>query len=158
MRAGELAMRRALSYSEPMDQITKVYSTFETLLTVRPDDIDMNQHVHSSRYQDYVLAARYDQMARCYGMGMDEFVELGLGWFVNTSHMEYKRPLRLRDQCRVRTHVESFSRTGVRIAFEILRCSDGKNSCQGWCDYTLITLSTGRAAEIPPWIVEKYSV
>jgi len=47
---------------------------FETELTVRPDDIDMNQHVHSSRYQDYVLAARYDQMARCYKMPMEEFI------------------------------------------------------------------------------------
>ena len=140
------------------EHITKIFSTFETLLPVRPDDIDMNQHVHSSRYQDYVLAARYDQMARCYGMSMDEFVVLGFGWFVNTLHIAYKRPLRLGDQCRVRTRVESFSRTDVRIGFEILRCSDGKLSCQGWCDYTLITLSSGRAAEIPAWIVEKYSV
>ncbi len=139
-------------------QMKKTFSRFETLLTVRPDDIDMNQHVHSSRYQDYVLAARYDQMARCYGMSMDEFVQLGFGWFVNTAHMEYKRPLRLGDQCRVRTHVESFSRTDVRIGFEILRCSDGKLSRQGWCEYTLITLGTGRAVEIPSWIVEKYSV
>ncbi len=142
-----------------MEQLlTKIYSTFETLLSVRPDDIDMNQHVHSSRYQDYVLAARFDQMARCYRMSMDEFVQLGFGWFVNTSHIEYKRQLRLGDQCRVRTRVERFDRTGVRIGFEILRCSDGKLSCQGWCEYTLITLSTGRAVEIPPWIVEKYSV
>ena len=42
-----------------------IYSRFETELQVRPDDIDMNQHVHNSRYFDYVLAARYDQMARC---------------------------------------------------------------------------------------------
>ena len=45
---------------------------FETALSVRPDDIDMNQHVHASRYHDYVLAARYDQMARCYQMAMEE--------------------------------------------------------------------------------------
>jgi len=115
-------------------QISKLYSTFETLMSVRPDDIDMNQHVHSSRYQDFVLAARYDQMARCYRMSMDEFVQRGFGWFVNTSHLEYKRPLRLGDQCRVRTRVESFSRTRVRIAFEILRDADGKMSCLGWCD------------------------
>ncbi|MCP5552003.1 MAG: hypothetical protein H7A53_14035, partial [Akkermansiaceae bacterium] len=36
------------------------FSTFETRLDVRPDDIDMNRHVHNSRYLDYVLAARYD--------------------------------------------------------------------------------------------------
>ena len=31
---------------------------FETEMQVRPDDIDMFQHVHSSKYLDYVLAAR----------------------------------------------------------------------------------------------------
>ena len=70
---------------------------FVTELQVRPDDIDMNHHVHASRYSDYVLAARYDQMARCYGMGMEEFIKIGLGWFVRTWHIEYKRPLRLGD-------------------------------------------------------------
>lgn len=134
------------------------FSRFESVMAVRPDDIDMNQHVHSSRYQDYVLAARYDQMTRCYGMAMEDFIARGLGWFVNTCHMEYKRPLHLGEAFRVRTWVESFRRDGVRIAFEILREPQGKLSCSGWCDYTLVTLSTGRATEIPPEIVEKYSV
>src|ERR1019366_6508676 len=39
-----------------------VFSKFETELAVRPDDIDLYQHVHSTRYLDYVLAARFDQM------------------------------------------------------------------------------------------------
>ncbi|MEM7013763.1 MAG: acyl-CoA thioesterase, partial [Verrucomicrobiota bacterium] len=33
------------------------YSTFESELAVRPDDIDLNGHVHNSKYLDYVLAA-----------------------------------------------------------------------------------------------------
>jgi len=37
-----------------------IHSKFETEMQVRPDDIDLFQHVHSSRYMDYVLAARYD--------------------------------------------------------------------------------------------------
>jgi YbgC/YbaW family acyl-CoA thioester hydrolase len=134
------------------------YSRFETLLSVRPDDIDMNQHVHSSRYQDYVLAARYDQMSRCYGMGMEEFAARGLGWYVNAVQLEYKRPLRMGDSFRVRTWVESFRRDGVRIGFEILREPQGKVACHGWCDYTLVSMSTGRAAILPQEIVEKYSV
>lgn len=41
---------------------------FTSIIAVRPDDIDMNQQVHASRYQDYLLAARYEQMARDYGL------------------------------------------------------------------------------------------
>ena len=118
----------------------------------------MNQHVHSSRYQDYVLAARYDQMARCYGMAMEEFTARGLGWFVNACHMEYKRPLKLGDTFVVRTNIGGFRRDGVRVEFEILRQPNGKLCCAGWFDYTLVTMSTGRAVEILPEIVGKYSV
>ena len=41
-----------------------VFSKFETELLVRPDDIDLYQHVHSTRYLDYVLAARFEQMEK----------------------------------------------------------------------------------------------
>ena len=131
---------------------------FETELQVRPDDIDMNRHVHASRYQDYVLAARYEQMARCYGMSMEAFARAGFGWFVKTAHVEYKRGLVLGDSFLVRTWVEGIAGTDVKVCFQIIRKATGKLSCEGWFDYTMINLATGRMEAIPDWIVEKYSV
>jgi len=131
---------------------------FETELQVRPDDIDMNQHVHASRYQDYVLAARYDQMARCYGMGMEEFAKAGLGWFVKTAHLEYKRALGMGEAFIVRTWVDAIERTEVKVCFEILRQRKVKLCCDGWFDYTMVNAQTGRAEVIPDWIVAKYAV
>src|SRR5438874_9263431 len=92
-----------------------LYSRFQSELQVRPDDIDMHQHVHNSRYFDYVLAARYDQMERCYGMSMEKFIEAGFGWFVKTAHVEYKRPLGLGERFVVRTWIEAMERTGVKV-------------------------------------------
>lgn len=133
---------------------------FETELGVRPDDIDMNQHVHASRYQDYVLAARYDQMARCYGMSMEEFRKAGLGWYVRAAHLEYRRSLVMGDQMVVRTWVEAIDGSEVKVQFEILRQVGDrlKLACDGWFDYTLISAETGRATPIPDWIFAKYSV
>jgi YbgC/YbaW family acyl-CoA thioester hydrolase len=131
---------------------------FETELQVRPDDIDMNQHVHGSRYFDYVLAARYDQMARCYKMAMDEFTRQGLGWFVRTAHVEYKRALRIAETFVVRTWVEEILKTDVKVRFEIVRKSNGKLCCDGYFAYTLINLETGRAEAIPASITEHYSI
>src|SRR6185436_7633342 len=105
---------------------------FETELQVRPDDIDMNRHVHGSRYMDYVLAARYDQMARCYGMSMEEFTAAGFGWFVKTAHIEYKRPLGLGERFVVRTWVEEINRSNVKVSFEIRRKTNDKLCCDGW--------------------------
>src|SRR4030095_12535327 len=99
---------------------------FKPAVEVRPDDIDMNQHVHASRYLDYVLAARYDQMARCYHMPMEEFLQTGLGWFTALSPREYKRPLRLGECMILRTWVDDIHRATVKVEFEILRRTNGK--------------------------------
>jgi acyl-CoA thioester hydrolase/thioesterase-3 len=131
---------------------------FETELQVRPDDIDMNQHAHASRYSDYLLAARYEQMARCYKMPMEEFLKLGLAWFVREMHVEYKRPLGLGEFFIVRTWVEEMTRDSVRVDFEMLKKTSGKLSSNGYALYTMVNLSTGRAEKIPEWIGEKYAI
>ncbi|HLP17067.1 MAG TPA: acyl-CoA thioesterase [Bacteroidota bacterium] len=134
------------------------YSTFETELTVRPDDIDMNAHVHNTKYLDYVLAARYDQMHRCYGMSMEKFIERGLGWVVNTCFIEFKRPLFLGETIRVRTHIIDVGDTHAKVGFEILKKSNGKLSADGYIDYTLISIATGRAEKLPQDVIEQYSI
>ena len=133
---------------------------FETELQVRPDDIDMNRHVHASRYHDYVLAARYDQMARCYQMSMAEFTQAGYGWFVKTAHLDYKRPLVVGDRFVVRTWVDEIGGSDVKVRFQILRRVRErlKISCEGWFDYTLVSLQDGRAELIPDHVLAKYAI
>ena len=137
---------------------TRVFSRFETELEVRPDDIDMFQHVHASRYQDYVLAARFEQMKRCYKMSMEDFLTRGLGWFVQTAHLEYKRQLGLAERFTVKTWVQEILPTGVRVDFEIWKKETRKLSCNGYFTYTLIDLATRRAVSIPQDVLEKYSI
>jgi acyl-CoA thioester hydrolase/thioesterase-3 len=137
---------------------TPKHSKFETELQVRPDDIDMNRHVHNSRYFDYVLAARYDQMERCYNMPMEEFLKNGFGWVVKASFIEFKRPLGLGDRFIVRTWIESIVEDGVRVRFEIHKKENGKLASDGYFDYTMVNVKTGRAEKIPDWIIDKYSI
>ena len=141
-----------------MDQKELGRTKFQTELEVRPDDIDMNQHVHNSRYFDYVLAARYDQMRRCYGMAMEEFVKLGFGWVVKVAHVEFKRPLNLGDTIVVTTWIEEMFKDGVKVQFEIARKASGKLCSNGYFDYTMVNLGTGRAESLPETIQEKYAV
>ena len=135
-----------------------IHSKFESELQVRPDDIDMNQHVHNSRYFDYVLAARYDQMSRCYKMPMEEFLKHGFGWVVRRAFIEYRRPLGLGDWFIVRTWIHEIVDDGVQVHFEIIKKSTGKLSCDGYFDYTMVNTKTGRAESIPDWIKQKYSI
>jgi YbgC/YbaW family acyl-CoA thioester hydrolase len=135
-----------------------VFSKFETELTVRPDDIDLYQHVHSTRYLDYVLAARFDQMERCYGMSMQTFAARGLGWFMSAAAIQFKRPLGWGDRMVVRCWIDHFTETGCRVAFEIDKIPAKKRACDGHCDYTLVTLSNGRATALPEDVRARYSI
>ena len=140
------------------DECALVYSKFETELVVRPDDIDMYRHVHSSRYLDYVLAARFDQMDRCYGMPMAEFHAQGYGWFISSTQMNFQRPLKISDRFVVRCWIEYFTLIGLRVRFEIDNLAESRRCCDGWFDYVMIALETSRPVRIPEWIRTKYSI
>ena len=133
-------------------------NTYSTIMRVRPDDLDLFRHVHSSRYIDYVLAARFDQMERCYNCGMQEFLSNGLGWVLVTTQLNFKRPLRMGDEFEVFTRISSLENKKVHVLFEIKIGSTGKVSCDGWAEYVLVSESTGKPADIPDWVIEKYSI
>jgi acyl-CoA thioester hydrolase/thioesterase-3 len=134
------------------------YSIFESELRVRPDDIDMFNHVHNSKYFDYVLAARYDQMAEFYKMPMESFLESGYGWVVRTALVDFKRPLVLGDVITVRTGILTINEKGCRVQFEIVNKRSGKVASDGWFDYVMIDIKTGKGSRVTPEMIKAYSV
>jgi YbgC/YbaW family acyl-CoA thioester hydrolase len=136
-----------------------MYSTFETEITVRPDDIDMNNHVHYSRYLDYILMARYDQMKKDYKVAMEEFVSRGFSWVASELTIQYKRPILLHDgSVRVRTQLEEFHGAKVVINFWIVKRENEKIYASGQVCYTMISVKNGRPTRVPDDIVAKYQV
>lgn len=136
----------------------KSYSRFITKMKVRPDDIDMFQHVHNSKYFDYVLAARYEQMADHYGMPMERFLESGFGWVVRTAYVDYKRSLGLGEEFTVQTGIDTINSKGCKVVFEIKSLKTNKVVCDGWFDYVMIDIKTGRGALVSEEMIERYSI
>ena len=134
------------------------YSIFETELTVRPDDIDMFNHVHNSKYFDYVLAARYEQMEKFYKMPMEEFLESGFGWVVRTAYVDYKRPLKMGDLIKIRTGVHTINDKGCRVQFEIENTKSKKIAADGWFDYVMIDTATGKGSKVNETMIRAYSI
>ena len=140
------------------EKLTPQYSSFETEHRVRPDDIDKFQHVHNSRYFDYVLAARFEQMERFYKMSMDQFLERGFGWVVSRVNMEFKRPLNMGDFFRVRTGIDTIDEKGCRVNFLITSSTTKKVCSEGWFEYVMIDVRTGRSQKIPDDIIDIYKI
>lgn len=134
------------------------FSRFKTEYAVRPDDIDMFQHVHNSTYFDYVLAARYDQMRDFYNMTMEEFMSDGYGWVVKTAFIDYKRPLKMGDKFTVETGIETMHSKGCRVSFAIHFKENNKLSCDGWFEYILIDIQTGRSSLVNEEMIKRYSI
>lgn len=99
---------------------SKKFSSFETEVTIRPDDIDMHNHVHSSKYLDYVQAARYIQMRDNYKFPLEEYLERGLNWYAATAHIEFKRALKFGDIAVVCTQIKEWDGAQVVINFWII--------------------------------------
>lgn len=136
----------------------KEYARFKTTHKVRPDDIDMFNHVHNSIYLDYVLAARYEQMDICYGMSMEKFLEMGYGWVVKTVHINYKRSLGLGDSFSVETGIENIDPKGCKVSFEMINLKNNKISSDGWFEFVMIDLKTGKGVLIDDDLIKHYGI
>lgn len=133
-------------------------SIFESEIAIRPDDIDLNNHVHNTKYLDYVLAARYNQMINDYKMSMKDFEELGYNWVVSITNIEYKRALNLDDKILVRTQMDSVNGAQCKVNFWIVKKENEKVAAQGHIIYTMISTKNGRPVRIPEEIINKYSI
>ncbi|MET3115095.1 thioesterase-3 [Pedobacter sp. CG_S7] len=134
------------------------YSIFKSELKVRPDDIDMFNHVHNSKYFDYVLAARYEQMDLFYKMPMEHFLKIGFGWVVRTAYIDYKRPLILGDTAIISTGILTISEKGCRVQFEIEIKRNRKIASEGWFDYVMIDINTGKASKVTEEMITTYTI
>lgn len=134
------------------------YITFESEIKVRPDDIDLNNHLHSTKYLDYMLAARFEQMRDGYKMPMESFNERGLNWVANTFHIDYKRTMKLGDTAIVRTAIDEIGPASVKVRFEIINKATKKLCAEGYGNFTLVDLKTGRPVRIPLDVMEHYSL
>lgn len=130
---------------------------YATSMQVRPDDIDLFRHVHSSRYIDYVLAARFEQMQHNYKMSMQEFLQHNLGWVIKSTTIHFKRALTLGDHFVVKTRIINIEKTDVLVAFTIENMRN-KLCCDGTFLYTLININTNKAETIPDWVLERFSL
>ncbi|MCD6116637.1 acyl-CoA thioesterase [bacterium] len=136
----------------------KRFAVFITEIPVQPRDIDMNGHVHHSVYLDYFLAARFDQMGRCYKMSMDEFNKLGFTMFARKYEIEYRGALAMGDVGVVKTWVIKIGKASVDVGFQIESRKDKTLAVKGAARFVMIDIRIKKPVPIPQNVKEKYSI
>jgi acyl-CoA thioester hydrolase/thioesterase-3 len=131
---------------------------FSSEIKVRPDDIDLNNHLHNAKYLDYVQAARFEQMSNNYKMPMEEFVEKGYNWVSSAAQIDWIRPLKLGDTAIVKTQMDSVDGAQCKVNFWIEKKVTNKLVAEGHFIYTMVSVKSGRPVRITDEIIERYSI
>lgn len=135
-----------------------ILAIFESEILIRPDDIDMNNHVHNTKYLDYVQAARYIQMRDNYKYPIELYIEQGLNWFASEAHITFKRSLKFGDSAIVKTQIKEWNGAQVGVNFWIMSKKSNKLAAEGYMVYTLVSLTSGKPVRIPQEIIEKHQI
>ncbi|MFZ5973296.1 MAG: acyl-CoA thioesterase [Bacteroidota bacterium] len=90
-----------------MSQLKKIV---ESKMKIRFHDCDPFNHLNNSRYVDYIMAARGDQLLENYNFDIYKLAqERGVGWVMGQLQISYLLPARLMEEVIIETQLLSYS-------------------------------------------------
>lgn len=88
----------------------------ESRMRVRFHDCDPFNHLNNSRYMDYVMTARGDQVQEHYGLDIYKIAkEEGLGWVSAQTQIAYLVPADLMEEIVIQTQLTAFSARSLTV-------------------------------------------
>ena len=90
--------------------MTEMKKTLESSLKVRFHDCDPFNHLNNSRYIDYIMAARSEQLEEAYALDIYKLArEEGVSWVSAQTQISYLSPAFLGEEVKVQTRLLSFT-------------------------------------------------
>lgn len=88
----------------------------ESKMKIRFHDCDPFNHLNNSRYIDYIMTARGDQLLDNYHFDMYELArEKGIGWVSALTKVSYLAPALLMEEVTIQTQLLSFSPKSLQV-------------------------------------------
>jgi len=125
----------------------------ETTIGVRTSELDSFGHVNHAVYLNYFEHARFEALREA-GFGWSRLAERGWAIFVVRIEVDYLSESRREDQLRIRTWADSFRRTSMVLAQEMLR-DDGTGTVVARARVTAVWIGPDRKPmRVPPDVRE----
>ena len=145
-------METVLQTTETTPKVQPKPIVYDTTVEVRFSDYDLYGHVNLKNYFDYLVVSRWQYHLERFGIGIDEYIKKGLGFFISNTNINYKRPiLGGQNRIRVRSHITSVDRAKVTARFEILSTQNDVVHCEGTFEFFCVDMKTGRPTNLPEW-------
>jgi YbgC/YbaW family acyl-CoA thioester hydrolase len=96
-----------------MSELKKVV---ESKMKIRFHDCDPFNHLNNSRYLDYIITAREDQLLDNYNFDIYKLAqERGVGWVMAQTQISYFLPARLMEEVVIETQLLSYSEKVLHV-------------------------------------------
>jgi acyl-CoA thioester hydrolase len=125
---------------------------FELNVSVRPADIDRQNHVNNTVYVRWI-----QEVATAHWEARAEESRDAIGWVVLRHEIDYKMPAGLGDKIILRTWVGQATRITFERFVEILREGDRKLLASARTLWVPINPDTGKPTRVPPEVRARFS-
>ena len=130
----------------------------ESKLIVRFQDCDPFRHLNQSRYLDYFVNAREDQLKEYYNLDIYRFaMENGLAWMVVRNQIAYLRQVMVNEIVTIQTHVIEFDRQNLTVEMIMWDENKIKPKALLWGTFAFVGLLEGRRADHPDEMMEFFT-
>ena len=117
----------------------------ESKSIVRFPDCDPFNHLNNSKYIDYFLNAREDQLSQHYNLDLYKLAsEKGIGWVVSEHKIVYLKPANLMETV-VQTRLISYSEKEVTVEFTMRNESKSSLKSLLWTRFSHFNLATKKS-------------
>ena len=130
----------------------------ESKIKVRFHDCDPFNHLNNSRYIDYIVAARGDQLMDNYGFDIYQLLqEEGIGWVSAQTQISYLCPAYLREELTIQTRLLAYSKKSLLL--EAMVWNDDKSVLKAimWTKLVHFNLATQKSQEHSDQLMELFA-
>jgi len=118
----------------------------ESKSIIRFTDCDPFNHLNNSKYIDYFLNAREDQLSQHYSLDLYKLAaEKGIGWVVSEHQIVYLKPANLMETVVIQTRLINYSEKDVTVEFTMWNESKSSLKSILWTRFSHFNLATKKS-------------
>jgi acyl-CoA thioester hydrolase len=120
--------------------------TLESKTTIQYQDCDPFNHLNNSRYIDYIMAARTEQLLKQYDFNSSEFVHKhGVGWVAAQTQISYFHPVSWLETVTIESRLIHFSEYSLLIEAFMWDEHKTKLKCVMWTKLVHFNIKTQKS-------------
>jgi acyl-CoA thioester hydrolase len=114
-------------------------------------DVDPFGHLNNAAYLSYTQEAAIEA-GLAYGVTHASSSEVGLGWALKRSRIEYLRPALPDEELQIETWLSSLRQASAVRVYSVTRQSDGEQLARAESHWLTLDLASGKPRRFPKWM------